>query len=145
MTIESESDLIAGLTPRQREVIERIDRRMPIKLIANELGISPSRVNQHIRALKDRFGAESLAELVEAYRAHRPAQGSDARAPNGDGQGSEQAARDGPGDGPGAPPSSRSAARSAKRQPPRGRAPARGAALLILIALALAAALFIVG
>ena len=47
----------------------RIDRRMPIKLIAREMGVSETRINQHIRALKDIFDAESLNELVEAYRA----------------------------------------------------------------------------
>lgn len=57
------------LTPRQRDVMERIDRRVPIKVIADELGVSVTRVNQHIRALKDIYGADSLADLVECYRA----------------------------------------------------------------------------
>lgn len=56
------------LTDRQREVIERIDRRMSIKQIANDLGVSETRINQHIRALKTAFGVESLPDLVEAYR-----------------------------------------------------------------------------
>lgn len=59
---------VPQLTERQRAVIERIDRRMPIKLIAQELGVSVTRINQHIRALKDIYGAESLNELVAAYR-----------------------------------------------------------------------------
>ncbi|TNE52274.1 MAG: hypothetical protein EP341_06950 [Sphingomonadales bacterium] len=49
--------------------MERIDRRVPIKVIALELGISDTRVNQHIRALKDHFQVYSLNELVECYRA----------------------------------------------------------------------------
>ena len=53
------------LTERQQAVMERIDRRMPIKVIAQELGVSETRINQHIRALKDIFEAESLGELVE--------------------------------------------------------------------------------
>lgn len=57
------------LTERQRAVIERIDRRVPIKVIAQELGVSETRINQHIRALKDIYGAASLNELVELYRA----------------------------------------------------------------------------
>ena len=57
------------LTERQRDVMERIDRRVPIKVIANELSVSETRVNQHIRALKNIYGAESLNELVETYRA----------------------------------------------------------------------------
>ncbi len=57
------------LTDRQRAVMERIDRRVPIKVIALDLGVSETRVNQHIRALKDIFEAASLGELVENYRA----------------------------------------------------------------------------
>ena len=52
--------------------MERIDRRVPIKVIAQELGVSETRINQHIRALKDIFEAESLNELVETYRATKP-------------------------------------------------------------------------
>lgn len=57
------------LTDRQRAVMERIDRRVPIKVIAAELGVSETRINQHIRALKDVYDAASLGELVENYRA----------------------------------------------------------------------------
>jgi hypothetical protein len=57
------------LTERQRAVMERIDRRVPIKVIATELGVSETRINQHIRALKDFYDAVSLGELVENYRA----------------------------------------------------------------------------
>lgn len=57
------------LTERQRAVMERIDRRVPIKVIAQELGVSETRINQHIRALKDIYKAENLGDLVESYRA----------------------------------------------------------------------------
>lgn len=60
------------LTERQRAVMERIDRRVPIKVIAQELGVSETRINQHIRALKDIFEAESLGDLVERYRETLP-------------------------------------------------------------------------
>lgn len=60
------------LTDRQRAVMERIDRRVPIKVIALELGVSETRINQHIRALKDFYKAGSLGELVENYRATLP-------------------------------------------------------------------------
>lgn len=60
------------LTDRQRAVMERIDRRVPIKVIAQELGVSETRINQHIRALKDLYDAGNLGDLVENYRAvHR--------------------------------------------------------------------------
>ncbi len=57
------------LTDRQRSVMERIDRRVPIKVIAQELGVSETRINQHIRALKGVYQSYSLGELVENYRA----------------------------------------------------------------------------
>ena len=57
-----------SLTERQLAVMERIDRRVPIKVIAQDLGVSETRINQHIRALKDFYGAESLNELVENHR-----------------------------------------------------------------------------
>ena len=57
------------LTDRQRAVMERIDRRVPIKVIAQELGVSETRINQHIRALKDFYDAGSLGDLVDNYRA----------------------------------------------------------------------------
>lgn len=59
---------IRPLTARQRAVMERIDRRLPIKVIALELGVSETRINQHIRALKDIYGAASLFELVDNFR-----------------------------------------------------------------------------
>ena len=58
-----------SLTDRQREVLERIDRRVPIKVIAGEMKVSEARINQHIRALKDKFHVESMGELVERFRA----------------------------------------------------------------------------
>lgn len=63
---------LSKLTSRQLAVIKRIDRRVPIKVIAMELGVSETRINQHIRALKDIFNVESLNQLVEAYRIVAP-------------------------------------------------------------------------
>jgi len=57
-----------SLTERQAAVMERIDRRVPIKVIARELGVSETRINQHIRALKDLYGAHNLRDLVDLYR-----------------------------------------------------------------------------
>lgn len=58
----------SAMTEKQREVMHRIDRRLPIKLIASEMGVSETRINQHIRALKRIYDVGSLNELVEAYR-----------------------------------------------------------------------------
>lgn len=57
-----------GLTDKQLAVLERLDRRMPIKVIAAELGVSESRINQHVRALKNHFGVESLGDLIDRAR-----------------------------------------------------------------------------
>ncbi|WP_234035688.1 hypothetical protein [Erythrobacter insulae] len=59
-------------------MIKRIDRRMPIKVIAQELGVSETRINQHIRALKDIYSAGSLGDLVEIYRASTKAEREEA-------------------------------------------------------------------
>lgn len=56
------------LTDKQRAVLDLLDRRVPIKVIAAELGVSESRVNQHIRALKNHFGVESLGDLIDCAR-----------------------------------------------------------------------------
>lgn len=56
------------LTERERAVLSGIDRRLPLKSIAAELGISESRVNQHVRALKERYGVGNLPALLDAWR-----------------------------------------------------------------------------
>ena len=61
-------DASRPLTDRQIAVLERIDQRIPIKVIARDLGVSDTRINQHIRALKDIFDAGSLGDLVAKYR-----------------------------------------------------------------------------
>jgi DNA-binding CsgD family transcriptional regulator len=70
------------LTDRQRAVMERIDRRVPIKVIAQELGVSETRINQHIRALKDFYDAGNLGDLVENYRATLTPEAAEASAGN---------------------------------------------------------------
>lgn len=71
------------LTERQRAVMERVDRRVPIKVIAQDLGVSETRINQHIRALKNIYESENLGELVESYRAAKKAAGIDLSDDNG--------------------------------------------------------------
>lgn len=56
------------LTDRERAVLDAIDRRLPLKAVAAEIGVSESRVNQHVRALKERFEVNSLPDLVDAWR-----------------------------------------------------------------------------
>lgn len=80
------SQVARKLTDRQRAVMERIDRRVPIKVIAQELGVSETRINQHIRALKDFYAAASLGEMVENYRATLTPEAALARARDDGGQ-----------------------------------------------------------
>ena len=68
-------DPIRDLTERERAVLSAIDRRLPLKMVAGELGISESRVNQHVRALKERYGVHSLPDLVDAWRGEEGAAG----------------------------------------------------------------------
>ena len=70
-----------SLTERQQDVLVRIDRRMPIKQIAGELDVSESRINQHIRALKDTYSVENLKDLVDSYRAEGPETAFDSSEP----------------------------------------------------------------
>jgi DNA-binding CsgD family transcriptional regulator len=56
------------LSDRERAILSAIDRRLPLKAVAGELGISESRVNQHVRALKQRYRVHSLPDLVDAWR-----------------------------------------------------------------------------
>ena len=57
-----------ALSDRERAVLDGVDRRLPLKAVAAELGISESRVNQHIRALKERYRVNNLPDLVTAWR-----------------------------------------------------------------------------
>lgn len=56
------------LSERERAVLSGIDRRLPLKSIAGELGVSESRINQHVRALKERYGVTNLPALLDAWR-----------------------------------------------------------------------------
>ena len=64
-----------SLTPRQRDIIQGITARKTLKMIAADLNISLTRVNQHVTELKAIFGGNSLAELAEKYRAASAAPG----------------------------------------------------------------------
>jgi DNA-binding CsgD family transcriptional regulator len=57
---------------RERAVLDGVDRRLPLKAVAAELGISESRVNQHIRALKELYRVNNLPDLVTAWRTQDP-------------------------------------------------------------------------
>ncbi|WP_416831247.1 MAG: LuxR C-terminal-related transcriptional regulator [Erythrobacter sp.] len=56
------------LTQRQREVADRLLAGMTIAAIAEDLDLTESRVNQIIRALKNRFEVDTQAGIVAAYQ-----------------------------------------------------------------------------
>jgi two-component system response regulator FixJ len=57
-------ELLASLTPREREVLEHLIAGRPNKVIAFELGISPRTVEIHRAHLTEKMKVRSLPELV---------------------------------------------------------------------------------
>ena len=66
------SQTFAALTPRQLQILELVSARRSLKAIAAQLECSESTVNQNIKVLKLRFGANSLTELFDIYRDRVP-------------------------------------------------------------------------
>ena len=62
------SPLDLDLTKRQVEVADRLVQGMTIALIADDLALTESRVNQIIRALKNRFDVDTHAGIVAVYQ-----------------------------------------------------------------------------
>ncbi len=56
--------LLARLTPREREVMDRMIAGMPSRAIAADLGIRPRTVESHRASVMEKMRAESISELV---------------------------------------------------------------------------------
>lgn len=69
---------VASLTPREREVLERLVTGLPNKTIAYDLGTSPRTVEVQRARVMEKMGARSLAELVRMVLAMERAGGKPA-------------------------------------------------------------------
>lgn len=65
---------IAQLTPRERQVMERVVAGKANREIAEELGLSPKTIEVHRAHVMDKMQAGSLAELVQIVIRYRSAQ-----------------------------------------------------------------------
>ena len=72
----------ATLTKRQREVLERLERGMPVKRIAHDLGVTRAGVYQHIERLRRQGAlAETYTPSGQPPRRATPAAGAAVPAP----------------------------------------------------------------
>ena len=60
--------MLAGLTTKQREVLDLLIEHKTSKEIARQLGISPHTVDQRIQFAKEKLGASSRSEVAQLYR-----------------------------------------------------------------------------
>jgi two-component system response regulator FixJ len=56
--------LVAGLTPRERELLQGLVAGLSNKGVANKLGVSVRTIEMHRGNLMDRLGVKSLADAV---------------------------------------------------------------------------------
>ncbi|WP_261565116.1 LuxR C-terminal-related transcriptional regulator [Frankia gtarii] len=64
---------LAGLTPREREVVARLVDGIGDREIARALGISPRTVHKHLEQIYRKLGLQSRAAVVAAVREAQPA------------------------------------------------------------------------
>ena len=73
MTEVSATTAADKLSAKQREVLDRLARGQLIKTIADEMNVSETRINQHIRAIKDRLGVNDKEDLIASWLGSDPA------------------------------------------------------------------------
>jgi two-component system response regulator FixJ len=62
--VQAARDLLALLTPRERDVFEQLVKGHPNKIVAHELGISPRTVEIHRANVMDKLQARNLSDIV---------------------------------------------------------------------------------
>lgn len=65
-------DLLSGLTPRERGVLDKLVQGRSNKVVAYELGISPRTVEIHRAHIMSKMEASSLSDLVRVVLAAEP-------------------------------------------------------------------------
>ena len=63
------AERIAGLTPRERDVMSLVVKGRPNKIIADDLGISQRTVENHRAAVMKRTGVATLPDLIRLVMA----------------------------------------------------------------------------
>ena len=58
---------LAGLSPRERQTLERLLNGQSYKQIARQLEISPSTVHKYVDSLHRRFGVSTNGELMALF------------------------------------------------------------------------------
>lgn len=64
----NEENILAGLTQKQRQVLDLLIQHKTSKEIARRLDISPHTVDQRIKFAKEKLGAHTRSEVAVAYR-----------------------------------------------------------------------------
>lgn len=59
-------ELAAGLTPREREVVQMVTDGYRVSTIARQLGLAASTVRNHLSAIFHKLGVANQSQLVEA-------------------------------------------------------------------------------
>jgi two-component system response regulator FixJ len=65
------NEQLKALTPREREILDRLMKGQANKVIAVELAISERTVESHRRHIKEKLKVRSLAELAQIVLQHR--------------------------------------------------------------------------
>lgn len=72
MAYLSKDEVLRALTPRERDVVERIARGLELKEIARDLGIGYHTVKMHVARAKSKLCARNLVEIAILMHGGQP-------------------------------------------------------------------------